>query len=242
MSFVNTPTPNPNIGLYTPGLPELAVQGSERIPTDVPNDDGVNPATGYVQAGRLMGGALPAVSGRFYTFVDGQTPVAILTVTATLYAYPINIANTIDVATLNISCTTGQTGGACHIGIYKDNGEGYPGALVYDSGAVSGLTSTTVVTHTPSDTLTLQAGAYWVATIFTASGTFPSVAGITANYSAATNMLLGSDTAAHALATSGQAATGISVAGTYGDLPSTFTAGATLTLNAATPLIAIEAD
>jgi hypothetical protein len=179
---------------------------------------------------------LPMVKGQFYGPV-GATLGSVLTVTATQYAYPIYVPNTITVKTLNISCATGQTGGACHIGIYADN-NGYPGALVFDSGAVSGLTSTAVVTNTPTTGPTLTPGWYWVSTIFTASSTFPSVEGITATYTSLAGNL-GFDTAAHALATSGQAPTGISVAGTYGALPATFPASATLTLNAVTPAIAI---
>jgi hypothetical protein len=176
------------------------------------------------------------VKGQFYPPV-GATLASVLTVTATQYAYPIYIPNTITVKTLNISVATGQTGGACHIGIYADNG-GYPGNLVFDSGAISGLTSTTVVTNTPSTPPTLTPGWYWISTIFTASSTFPSVEGISATYTALASML-GFDTAAHALATSGQAPTGISVAGTYGALPNAFPSGATLTLNADTPAVAI---
>lgn len=230
-------------GGYYPGVPSapLPLTMNEEFLLDTNLTQGQAPQSAVVTLATLaaqMGGGLPAVTGRFYGVPDGATPVAVLTVTATLYAYPIYIPNTVVVSTLNISCTTGQTGGACHMGIYADNAAGYPGALVYDSGAVSGLTSTAVVTKTSVAT-TLKPGWYWIATIFTASGTFPSVAGITAGYGSATNAQLGSDTAAHALAVSGQAATGISVAGTYGALPSTFTAGATLTLNATTPLVSL---
>lgn len=236
MPFLTNGLPNPADSTST-----FPFTGSEKLPLDTYLASGQEPqqvAPTLSQLATYFGGSLPMVTGRFYGLPLGTTPVAILTVTATLYAYPIYIAASTTVSTLNISCTTGQTGGACHMGIYADNGAGYPGALVYDSGAVANLTSTAVITKTGVNT-TLDAGWYWIATIFTASGTFPSVAGITANYSVATNAQLGSDTAAHALATSGQAATGISVAGTYGALPTTFTAGGALTLNAATPLVAL---
>ena len=235
-------------GFYTNGVPAPSTTngafpftGSETIPMDTNNAQGVGPETVGATLSQLssyLSGAVPWVTGRFYGIPNGAVPEAVLTVTGTLYAYPVYVPNTVTVSTLNISVTTGQTGGACHIGIYADNGSGYPGDLVYDSGAVSGLTSTTVVTKSSVAT-TLQAGLYWIATIFTASSTFPSVAGTDAVYTQWLNAQLGSDIAAHALATSGEAATGISVAGTYGALPATFTAGATLTLNADTPLIAI---
>ncbi len=219
----------------------LPLTGNELFSVDTQLANGLNPLTEAVsltQLSTLIGSSPAFVTGRFYGLPDGATPVAVLTVTGTLYAYPIYVPNAVTVSTLNIGVTTGQTGGAARVGIYKDNGAGYPGALVYDSGAIAGLTTTTVVTKSGVATA-LAAGWYWIASIFTASGTFPSVTGITANYGVVTNTQLGSDTAAHALATSGQAATGISVAGTYGALPATFTSGATLTLNAATPVIAI---
>lgn len=67
----------------------------------------------------------------------------------------------------------------------------------------------------------------------------PSVDGISATYTALASMI-GFDTAAHALATSGEAPTGISVTGqTYGALPASFPSGSAITLNAATPAVAI---
>lgn len=219
----------------------LPLTGDEQASFDTQLASGEFPQTEAISTGQLatyMGGNLPYVTSRFYGLPRGVTPVALLTVTATLYAYPIYIPNVVTVATLSIGVTTGQTGGAAHVGIYADNGAGYPGALVYDSGAIAGLTSTVVVTKSSVAT-TLNPGWYWIASIYTASSTFPSVTGITANYGSSTNALLGSDTAAHLLATSGQAVTGITVAGTYGALPTTFTAGGALVINAAVPVIAI---
>lgn len=181
---------------------------------------------------------LPMAHGRFYVGNPGDTMVAILTITATLYAHPIFIGSPITIATFNVGVTTGQTGGAAHYGIYADN-NGYPSALIYDTGAIAGLTSTTVVTNTPTTPPTLAPGWYWIASIFTASSTFPSVTGLSAVYTGSLNGNLGSDTAAHALTVSALAATGISVAGTYGALPLQFPAGATITENAATPTVCL---
>lgn len=183
-------------------------------------------------------GALPLVTGRFYGIPNGDTPAALLTVASTLYAYPVYIPQTITIKTLNLSVTTGQTAGAAHLGIYADNG-GYPGTLIYDSGTNTGLTTTAVLTVTPTaGSVVLTPGWYWLASAFSASGTYISVAGTGTGYIAAGD-LLGFDTAAHALATSGEAPTGISVTFTYGSLPTTFTTGATLSLGAATPLISL---
>lgn len=229
------------LGYYTPGLVTTAtpITGNERIGLDTMLPGGSNPQTAYVTTSGLasyMGGGLPIVAGRFYGAPLGTTLEAVLTVTATLYAYPIYIPNATTLKTFNIGVTTGQTGGAAHYGIYADNGAGYPGALVVETGAVAGLTSTTVVTSTLATAQALNAGWYWVASIFTATSTFASVTGIKTLYTGVVANQLGSDTAAHYLAVSGQAPSGISVAGTYGALPLTFTTGATLILNADCPM------
>lgn len=233
------------LGYFTPGmaLAPVPLTGNERIGADTELASGISPQSAAITTGMLATylSSKPAwVTGRFYGLPDGSTQAAVLTVTATLYAYPIYVPNQVAIATFNVGTTTGQTGAAAHVGIYADNGAGYPGALVYDTGAFNLATSSNAInTATPTTPIALNPGIYWVATIFTASGTFPSVTGTTAIYANSLNVLLGSDTAAHALAVSGQAATGISVAGTYGALPATFTAAATLTLNASTPVISL---
>lgn len=230
-------------GYFTPGMPTptLPINGSQLIfAADNFLGQGLNPESVGVPFNQVSSALnIPWVAGRFYGVPDGATLAAFLTVTGTQYAYPVYIPNAVTVASLNLSVTTGQTGGAGHIGIYADNGAGYPGALVVDSGALA-ATSTAVSTYTPAaGSLVLPAGLYWFSSIFTASGTFPSVIAGTAIYGQGLNSSLGSDTAAHALATSGQAVTGISVAATYGALAATFPAGATLALNASTPAFAI---
>jgi hypothetical protein len=177
----------------------------------------------------------PFVSGRFYFGNPGDTALAVLTVASTLYAVPVQVPNNISLASLGISTTTGQTGGACHLGVYEDNGSGYPGALIVDSGAITGMTATAINSASLSSPPSLLPSTVWLASIFTASSTMPSVAGIDPLYTGATNAYLGADTAAHAAAASATAFTGISVAGTYGALPANFPSGATLTMNAATP-------
>jgi len=177
----------------------------------------------------------PLVAGRFYFGNPGDTALAVLTVASTLYAVPFQVPNNISLASLGISTTTGQTGGACHLGVYEDNGSGYPGALIVDSGAITGMTATAINSASLSPKPSLIPSTVWLASIFTASGTLPSVAGIDPLYTGATNAYLGADTAAHAAATSATAFTGISIAGTYGALPAIFPSGATETMNAATP-------
>lgn len=188
---------------------------------------------------------LPWVSGRFYGLQPGNTQAAVLTVLGTLYAIPIFIPNAITLATLNVSVTTGQTGGKARGALFYDNGAGYPGAIVpgSDTGDLDG-TGTAVVTKSGL-ALHLPAGWYWYGSIYTASSTMPSVIGGTAVYPNLDNALLGCDTAAHALATSGQAVTGIAKTGqTYPavDMATsfpTFPASAALTINATTPIAAL---
>lgn len=185
----------------------------------------------------IVGGGVPWVTGQFYGIPKGVTPVALLTITGTLYAYPIIVPNAVTVASLNMSVTTGQTGGAAHCGIYADTGKGYPGALQVDSGALA-ATGTAVVTK-GSLTTSLPPGVYWLASIFSASGTYPSVAGSTVAYTNELANQLGFDTAAHALATTGEAGGGITVAATYGALPAVFPTDAALNLGAGVPLVSV---
>jgi hypothetical protein len=218
----------------------LPITGNEAFAADTNLPAGVSPQTGRYTFNNLalgIGLFLSTVAGRFYNFISGLTTTTLLTVTGTLYAYPVRLPGNLPIQTLNLSVTTGQTGGAVHVGIYADNGAGYPGALLYDSGANTGPASTAVATITPAAPIALNSGIYWIATIFTATSTFPTVEAISALYTNELPADLGYDTAAHALASSGEAPSGISVAATYGTLPATFPTGATLTLNAGTPII-----
>lgn len=235
-------------GLYTNGmsLATLPFTGNERLPLDTQLAAGAIPETeaaSLSQIANMMGGNLPLAAGRFYGLPAGATPGTLLTVTGTLYAYPYYIPGPTTIKTIALDTTTGQTGGAAFLGIYADNGAAYPGNLVSTSNNTTALIATSgaaVQTYTPASNIVLQAGWYWLASIFTASSTFPTVADITATYTVL-NTQLGSDTALHLAAASGQAGTGISVAATYGTLSGinagVFPTGATQTLNAGTPLV-----
>ncbi len=230
------------------GLPNavLPLVGNEVVAFDTLLTGGANPQTELVnisQLSTIVGGSVPFQPSRFYGLPYGSTPGTLLTVTGTLYAYPLFINGVTTLKTIGIDTTTGQTGGAAFVGIYADNGAGYPGKLIATSNNTSALIATSgaaVQNYTPTVPLALNTGLYWLASIFTASGTFPTVADISALYTPL-NTQLGSDTALHLAAASGQAATGISVAATYGTLSGinagVFPASATLTLNAGTPLV-----
>lgn len=229
-------------------LATLPLSGNERFPADTQLTQGATPEMEAVSSSQLasyMGGNLPMQAARFYGLPSGATPGTLLTTTATLYAYPFYISGPATIKTLAIDTTTGQTGGGAFIGIYTDNGAGYPSTLVTGSNNTAALIATSgaaVQTYTPTTPLSLNAGWYWLASIFTASGTFPTVADVSATYTPVFSQL-GADTALHLFATSGEATTGISVAATYGTLSGinagVFPASATLTVAAGTPLIAL---
>ncbi len=235
-------------GLYTNGfsLATLPFTGNERLPLDTQLASGATPETEAASLSQLssyFGGNLPLAAARFYGLPAGSTPGTLLTVTGTLYAYPYYVSGPSTIKTIGIDTTTGQTGGGAFVGIYADNGAGYPGNLVSTSNNTVALAATSgaaVQNYTPTTAIALPSGWYWLASIFTASGTFPTVADVSALYTPL-NTQLGSDTALHLAAASGQAATGISVAATYGTLTGinagVFPAAATLTLNAGTPLV-----
>lgn len=181
--------------------------------------------------------ALPWIASQFYGLPKGATPGTLLTVTATLYAYPLYIPGNVPIKTIGIYSSTGQTGGAGHAGIYTD-ANGVPGSLVTgsDSGALAATANTTAATATYGTPITLPKGWYWLGSIWTASSTFPTVGAVATGYANELPNQQGFDTIAHAVATSAQAPTGVTAAGTYGALPATFPA-ATLQLNAAQPLV-----
>ena len=197
-------------------------------------------AVWYAVNGSYLG--LPWITAQFYGIPLGSTQAAVLTVLGTLYAYPIFIPNAVTISSISMGSTTGQTGGKMRAALFADNGAGYPGAIVPGTDTGDLAATTTAVATKSSLTAAVGPGWYWVGSIFTASSTMPSVTGITAIYGNSLNALLGSDTAAHALTVSAEAASGISVgtqtypATNMATSFPTFPASATLTLAATTPV------
>lgn len=123
---------------------------------------------------------------------------------------------------------TSLTAGNMRLGIYADDGNGYPGALVADLGAVdvgtTGVKEITISRALNANTL------YWLAIVGSAAATIRAIAG-TSCYP-----ILGIDSG---LGTA--LGVGWSAAFTYGALPSTFTAGGTaLTTSDTIPAIAVR--
>ncbi len=238
-------------GIYTNGLPlaSLPLTGNERAPFDTNLSQGLTPESESITTSQLasfmgIGGMVPFQPSRFYGTPLGSTPGTLLTVTGTLYAYPLFIPGPVTIKTIGNYTTTGQTGGASFVGLYADNGSGYPGTIVpgsYNTTALIATSGAAAQNYTPTGGTVLQSGLYWLASIFTASSTFPTVADVSAVYPTATVAQLGFDTEAHLIATSGEAPTGISVAATYGALnginAGVFPSSATVSYNAGTPLV-----
>lgn len=116
-----------------------------------------------------------------------------------------------------IACavTTAAAGSTVRLGIYADNGQGLPGALVLDAGTVSGE-AVAAVEATISQSL--APGWYWLAAVN--QGGNPALRGC----SSFATMPVGSATAAES--TQSQPVTGHLMGGVTGALPATFTRSA----------------
>lgn len=191
--------------------------------------------------GQDSGAQLPLVAGRFYNPAEGATPGTLQLAASTIYAFPFRIPGNLPVQTLNMDVTTaGMAGTTLRFALYQDLA-GAPSTQIAgtESGSQVG-TSTGALTFTPAAPLTLQEGWYWGAVACNGTATPPTVAAIAAGYAASLNNALGQDTLAHAIATSAEAAMGVTASFVFGSLPASFpTASYALVLNAAVPLIVL---
>lgn len=151
-------------------------------------------------------------SGLYYSCPGSQgttTPVV-----DTLYAtlMPVWTQTTINQVAAEITNNVGTATG--RFGLYDDNGYGYPGALLYDSGPVD-TSSSGVVTAVAS--LTIQPGIKWMAWVSqTASATMRSAAQTVPAFS------IGHSSVPSTLLV------GYSQTGVTGALPATFTSSVTM--------------
>lgn len=126
---------------------------------------------------------------------------------------PIFITRTIDIIQTEVTTLVG--GSNLRLGIYSDNGSCYPGELVLDSGGLSGASLGVV---SASVSVQLTPGLYWLTTLGDAnvqlrtwnSGNLPLIMGQIATMGAIMRMAF------------------YTIAQTFGPLPSTFPAGATI--------------
>lgn len=138
----------------------------------------------------------------------------------TLRASPFQVINKMTLDLIQAEVSTGVALSSFRIGIYADDGNCYPGALVVDSGALSGASNTVVST---AISVTLQPGLYWFAILADASITMRSWAAGQMPNIMGTVSTMGSVTR-QAFYTVSQA---------FGALPPTFTSGATVNNSAA---------
>jgi hypothetical protein len=132
-----------------------------------------------------------------------------------LYASSISLPQPVSVTDIACQVTIGAASSFVRMGIYADNGNGYPGALVAgsDSGQIDASTAT-VKTFTYPTPLALSAGRYWLAGV--SQGGAPTI-----NCNTGMQPGLIGATAASVLASS---QTAYFHGGVSGALPSTFTA------------------
>ncbi len=87
------------------------------------------------------------------------------------YAMPVQVAHTF--TNIGINVTIGSTGGLVDLGIYADNGAGYPGALLFHTGAV--VATTSVGATTAALVAALGLGLFHLAVDYSASSVAPTV-------------------------------------------------------------------
>lgn len=98
-------------------------------------------------------------SGKFYT--SGQDIFQQPLVYQTLYAVPVTFPVGVTLAEDDVQVTTaGAAGAVVRLGIYKDDGSGFPGALLGDFGTVSAVGTGT---KTLATSQVVPAGTYWMA-------------------------------------------------------------------------------
>lgn len=186
----------------------------------------------------LVGGHPGYVTGLWYTPPHATVLAAVITTIDTLYAVPLQIFRPISIQALGLNCTTGQAGGAARIGIYS-NTSGRPDALLHQGSSTLDLSTSGGKSISVTGSPTYQPGWYWLATLFTASSTMPSVVQVSST-DAGTAELIGHGTLATAFQAS-NGPTGVSVARTYASgFPSTFGAATIRTGGQATPAGAFQ--
>lgn len=163
--------------------------------------------------------------------MSALAPTTQISVVTTLRASPWILSHTITIDKIQaeISTAANPTSTTCRIGIYRDNGQVYPQALVTGSDVGTFTTTAAVKTNTFASPITLQEGLYWMAyTCGTAATTQPTWRALSAG---SIPPVLG------AVSTMGanNFGTAYTVAFTFAAMPATFPAGATILTGATFP-------
>lgn len=145
-----------------------------------------------------------------------------------LRAWPFWVLSPVTIVNLRMQTNTAVASSQMRVGLYADNGQGYPGNLVAGSD-VAALDGTVpgVKINTFASAITLTPGLYWQV--------HNSINGINIRTIAvsALNPLLGNSAAMGA----NSANTHLAIGSTYAALPAIFPASAVVTANGAAPLV-----
>jgi hypothetical protein len=155
----------------------------------------------------------------------------------TLYAIPIYVAQTTKFDTIECEVTTLGSGSNLRLGIYRDDGNCYPGALMFDSGNISAASAGAKSATITAAIQIFQPGLYWLA--YENSATVPQVRALPG---LSTCMPVIGWSSPLGVATGGVA---YSVAHTVGALPNPYTGSATImttsVVGAPIPAVALRA-
>lgn len=166
----------------------------------------------------IPAGLLYKRSGNYYPLVTGTGPTPIAHTANTLRAWPIIVPKGFTFSGFVTEITTNVGASTYRIGIYTDNGSGYPDALVANSdvGNIDSAAAAAIRTSTLAANVTLTPGLYWLALNNTHTPTFRC-------WTASAQVPIGGTLAISGLAP----VVGWSVSLAYAAMPATFTAGAT---------------
>jgi hypothetical protein len=166
-----------------------------------------------------------STNDRRYLFGSPGTNLGLLLTTTspaanTLWALPFILAKTTKIDTISFRLTTVGVGNNSRCGIYRDNGNCYPGALIFDTGSIDCSASAALKNTTITAGLQVfPPGLYWGA--WETSAANIQIVGISGN--GGLMGFLGYDNTLFNIQHYGY-----SVAHTYGTLPDPYTASATL--------------
>jgi hypothetical protein len=114
-----------------------------------------------------------ATLNQWYTSPQNGTPLIAGTEGANnIFVTPFVVSKVTTIDQMAINVTTLGAGSTPRVGIYADNGNLQPGALVVDAGTQSGA-ATGVKTYTTGLPVTLDTGLYWLA--YLTNGTAPGI-------------------------------------------------------------------